>query len=127
MADIQLLQSYKNGPRIWDAAEIVPRVFELADQGLIEPVPGRGGAYQLTSAGRKRLELKVGDLVTHYSAPERVGYIAEIEADQYSYDDPIIDVVWPGLNNSSAGPIALPYRRYHALWHFERPESSDPS
>lgn len=124
---LDLLQSYKNGPRIWDAAEIMPRVFDLAAQGLIEPVPDRGGAYQLTSAGRKRLELKVGDLVIHYSNSERVGYVAEIEPDAYSWDDPIYHVVWPGLNNSSAGPIAIPYRRYHALWHFERPESSDPS
>jgi hypothetical protein len=123
MADVQLLQSYKNGPRIWDAAEIVPRVFELAGQGLIEPVPDRGGAYQLTSAGRKRLELKVGDLVVHYSNSERVGYVAEIEPDTYSWDDPIYHVVW----NGAAEPMAIPYRRYHALWHFERPESSDPS
>lgn len=53
---LDLLRSSADGPRIWDAAEIVPRVFELAGQGLIEPIPDRGGAYQLTSKGQRYLE-----------------------------------------------------------------------
>jgi hypothetical protein len=50
-----LLATYADGPRIWDAAVMVPGVFELERLGLIEPVPGRGGAYQLTSAGQAEL------------------------------------------------------------------------
>ena len=32
-----LLRSYASGPRIWDAASLVPKVLDLADAGLIEP------------------------------------------------------------------------------------------
>jgi hypothetical protein len=53
---LDLLRSYADGPRIWDAAGIMPRVWELAERGLIEPVPDRGGAYQLTSKGERYLE-----------------------------------------------------------------------
>lgn len=54
MAAWNLLASYARGPRIWDAASLLPEVTELADAGLIEPVPG-SAAYQLTSAGRAEL------------------------------------------------------------------------
>lgn len=56
--DLELLSSYANGPRIWDAASIMPDVHSLHDQGLIEPVAGidgNRGAYQLTEAGRQAL------------------------------------------------------------------------
>lgn len=49
--EAQLLRSYENGPRIWDVASIVPLVFSLAQQGMIEPVPDTRGAYRLTDAG----------------------------------------------------------------------------
>lgn len=52
-----LLRSYASGPKIWDAAAIVPDVFALADAGLIEPAPGSNSRYALTEAGRKALEL----------------------------------------------------------------------
>jgi hypothetical protein len=56
MMNRELLASYAKGPRIWDAAAIVPDVFKLAAEGLIEPVPGRDdGAYQLTGKGRAEL------------------------------------------------------------------------
>jgi hypothetical protein len=50
-----LLATYADGPRIWDATVMVPGVSELERLGLIEPVPGQGGAYQLTNAGRAEL------------------------------------------------------------------------
>ena len=53
--ELELLRSYANGPRIWDAASIVPQVWALADKGLIEPVDANGRAYRLTGAGRKAL------------------------------------------------------------------------
>jgi hypothetical protein len=60
--DMDLLRSYANGPRIWDATAIVPAVFRLHGQGLIEPAPPAedGSArstycYQLTDAGRQVL------------------------------------------------------------------------
>lgn len=46
-----LLATYTDGPKIWDATVLVPGVSELERLGLIEPVPGQGGAYQLTNAG----------------------------------------------------------------------------
>ena len=53
-----LLASYADGPRIWDAAILQPNVAELLDAGLIEPHPERGGqgVNQITAAGRKALE-----------------------------------------------------------------------
>jgi len=52
--DLRLLRSYRKGPRIWDAADILPRVWELAGRGLIEQVPD-SLAYRLTNAGRAEL------------------------------------------------------------------------
>jgi hypothetical protein len=52
---LELLRTYASGPRIWDAAEILARVHDLADWGLIELVPGRDGAYQLTQKGREAI------------------------------------------------------------------------
>lgn len=54
--ELELLRSYEKGPRIWDAAEIMARVWVLEDKGLIEPVDAEGRRYQLTDAGRKALE-----------------------------------------------------------------------
>lgn len=51
----ELLRSYSGGPRIWDAAAILPDVWELEHQGLIEP-SGDSGAYRMTPSGRARLE-----------------------------------------------------------------------
>lgn len=53
--ELDLLRSYEKGPRIWDATAILPAVCALADKGLIEPVTGTNGAYQLTEAGRAAL------------------------------------------------------------------------
>ena len=51
-----LLRSYAAGPRIWDAASLLPAVISLANQGLIEPCPGElRAAYQLTEQGRHAL------------------------------------------------------------------------
>jgi hypothetical protein len=55
ISELRFLRSYLGGPRIWDAAALQPVVSSLADQGLIEPVPGREKAYQLTEAGRAEL------------------------------------------------------------------------
>jgi hypothetical protein len=52
--ELSLLRSYASGPKIWDAVTLLPTVYALADQGLIEPV-GDSGAYQLTMAGREAL------------------------------------------------------------------------
>ncbi len=52
--DLRLLRSYANGPRIWDAAEILPRVHRLMDVGLIEP-RFESNACQLTDKGRDAL------------------------------------------------------------------------
>lgn len=46
----ELLASYRNGPRIWDAASIYPTVTSLAQRGLIQP--SGGAAYELTNAGQ---------------------------------------------------------------------------
>jgi hypothetical protein len=50
--ELDLLRSYENGPRIWDATEVLPRVWALADKGLVEPCGDSFVAYQLTDAGR---------------------------------------------------------------------------
>jgi DNA-binding PadR family transcriptional regulator len=55
MNELDLLRSYESGPRIWDAAAILPGVYALETKGLIEPT-GTSGAYQLTEAGREALE-----------------------------------------------------------------------
>lgn len=57
-AELGLLRSYADGPRIWDAASLQRTVGALADKGLIEPVPDpeRPGAYRLTGAGRQALD-----------------------------------------------------------------------
>jgi hypothetical protein len=54
--ELRLLRSYEDGPRIWDAADLLHRVWALADRGLIEMVPGNFCAYQLTEAGRGALQ-----------------------------------------------------------------------
>jgi hypothetical protein len=72
------------------------------------------------------LNLKQGDLVTHWAARGEVGYIAEIEPDRYSWDDPVYHVVWPHSLGSASG-IAIPYRRYHSLRRFPIPDSSAPA
>lgn len=51
-----LLASYRDGPRIWDAASLQDEVLGLAEEGLIERVPDRPGAYRLTDAGRQALD-----------------------------------------------------------------------
>jgi hypothetical protein len=53
--ELRLLRSYASGPRIWDAASLMPAVFSLQEQGLTEPVPGNDSAFRLTDAGRERL------------------------------------------------------------------------
>lgn len=59
--ELRLLRSYLGGPRIWDAAAILPLVHGLAEQKLIEPHPDRErasrGVYQITRAGREALEV----------------------------------------------------------------------
>jgi hypothetical protein len=53
--ELDLLRSYENGPRIWDATVILPKVWTLAAKGLIEPTDADGYRYQLTEAGRRQL------------------------------------------------------------------------
>ena len=56
--ELRLLRSYADGPRIWDAASLVPTVHRLEDLGLIErkPTPeGGSSARQLTARGRQVL------------------------------------------------------------------------
>lgn len=52
--DIELLKSYADGIRIWDATSLLPAVYELSRLRLIEPAGGDHSsyAYQLTDAGR---------------------------------------------------------------------------
>lgn len=52
--ELALLRSYEKGPRIWDAASIVPAVYALKEKGLIKSEDGY--RYQLTGAGRRELE-----------------------------------------------------------------------
>lgn len=61
--DLAFLRSYADGPRIWDASALAPRVFGLAARGLIEPAPeyddgtpASAFRYRLTEAGRQLLE-----------------------------------------------------------------------
>lgn len=49
----QLLLTYLEGPRIWDAASVYPVVLRLEAKGMIAPVPDRP-AYAITAAGRAR-------------------------------------------------------------------------
>lgn len=57
---LDMLRSYEPGPHIWDAASLQPKVWELADKGLIEQVTEGEHAgphtYQLTALGREVLE-----------------------------------------------------------------------
>ena len=70
-------------------------------------------------------ELAAGDLVTHWRDPERVGYVAEIEPDKYSFDDPTYHVVWPCNGVVNGVLMAIPYRRYHHLRLFEIPQEDN--
>lgn len=58
--ELDLLCSYARGPRIWDAAELVPGVYALEDKGLIERVPG-SPAHRLTELGRGVVDCDVTD------------------------------------------------------------------
>lgn len=51
--ELSLLRSYADGPRIWDAAAVLPEVLALYDRGLIEPA--HGAAFRLTGLGRQAL------------------------------------------------------------------------
>jgi len=60
--ELDMLRSYASGPRIWDAAELMPAVWKLQDLGLIEPAPPAEdgsppsrGVRQLTAKGRQVL------------------------------------------------------------------------
>jgi hypothetical protein len=57
--DLELLASYENGPRIWDAASVFARVLVLEDRGFVAPA-GESGQYALTEAGRARLAASDG-------------------------------------------------------------------
>jgi DNA-binding PadR family transcriptional regulator len=52
--EAQLLRTYANGPRIWDAASVFRVVVRLADKGLVAPADDHG-VYALTDAGRNEL------------------------------------------------------------------------
>lgn len=54
-ADLSLLATYADGPRIWDATSLMAAVHRLLSLDLIEPVQG-GSALRLTTAGRAMLE-----------------------------------------------------------------------
>ena len=77
--DHELLASYADGPRIWDAADIWPHVLELAEAGLIEPVPDRGGAYRLTMAGD--LELMRDSYARDPAPPQFVAQYDQVRAE----------------------------------------------
>lgn len=51
--EAELLASYENGPRIWDAAAVFERVLRLETKGLVRHV--EGGLYALTDNGRQVL------------------------------------------------------------------------
>ena len=58
--ELDMLRSYASGPRIWDAAELMPALWKLQD--LIEPAPPAEdgsppsrGVRQLTAKGRQVL------------------------------------------------------------------------
>jgi hypothetical protein len=60
--ELRLLRSYASGPRIWDAAELMPAVWRLQDLVLTEPAPPGDdgsppsrGVRQLTVRGRQVL------------------------------------------------------------------------
>lgn len=54
--ELRFLASYEGGNRIWDAAVLQDLVHSLEQQKLIELVPGREDAYQLTQLGREALD-----------------------------------------------------------------------
>jgi hypothetical protein len=58
VGQLRLLRTYRDGPKIWDAADLFEEVCTLALRGLIELVltdigdgPEHRGAYQLTARG----------------------------------------------------------------------------
>jgi hypothetical protein len=57
--ELELLRSYENGPRIWDATAVLPDVYALEAQGLVEQVGNEGFLYQLTEAGRAVLAARL--------------------------------------------------------------------
>jgi DNA-binding PadR family transcriptional regulator len=102
--DRDLLRSYENGPRIWDAAAILPAVHRLYGQGLIEPAPPAedGSArstycYQLTDAGREALRQE--DL-PQYTGAELAAIRAELDA--------------AGIERAGDGSFTLPEREEQA-------------
>jgi DNA-binding PadR family transcriptional regulator len=61
-SELRLLRTYAGGPKIWDVAELMPAIWRLQDQGLIEPAspaddgsPPSRGVRQLTAKGRQVL------------------------------------------------------------------------
>jgi len=58
---LDLLKSYVDGPRIWDASSILPKVYVLENKGLIER-DGNRGAYRLTDLGRMELDIETGTI-----------------------------------------------------------------
>lgn len=52
----RLLRTYVDGPRIWDAATVFEVVVRLAEKEMLVSA-GDGGAYAITSAGRRALNL----------------------------------------------------------------------
>ena len=94
--DYELLASYADGPRIWDAADICPRVQELAEAGLIEPAPEHGtGAYQLTMAGSLELARD-----SYASDPPPLGFVAvsdQVNAEARDKIDGLLSVYRPAV------------------------------
>jgi hypothetical protein len=56
---LRLLQSYADGPRIWDAASVMNTVYELRDLRLITPSPDMR-TDELTELGRQTLDQMEG-------------------------------------------------------------------
>ena len=78
-SELELLDSYKNGRRVWDATTILPGVWALAGKGLIEPTGDyESGLYQLTDAGREELRMRG---ITGTDIPRKRGVLGGVEPD----------------------------------------------
>jgi hypothetical protein len=62
---LDLLRSYGNGPKIWDATAMLPDVYALEAKGLVEQVGHEGFLYQLTGAGRTALVAELRAALEH--------------------------------------------------------------
>jgi hypothetical protein len=106
MTDLDLLATYADGPRIWDAASLIPDVYELERLGLIERVPNRNGAFQLTAKGSALLgstPLTVGTVVDYHGSHKHGRYVItgheaprpDVPEPAVNYPDGVAYIIWP--------------------------------